>query len=142
MTPLQPSQSSRKCVLVVDDDEATRAAIYYALARQYRVTLAVDGCDGYTKANEPPRPDLIIAAAMLHLDVVTMARRIRENRLLCGIPIIFLTSPTSPTSLVERLPAIRPFAFIPRPMPPYVLKERIESALGGAFEPTANDPCG
>jgi DNA-binding response OmpR family regulator len=132
MTLPKRSPSLRKSVLVVDDDEGARAAIYYALSCQYRVTLAVDGTDGYVKANEPPGPDLIIAAAMAHLDVITMARRIRDNDLLCKIPIIFLTGPTSPASLVERLPAVHPFAYLPRPMRPYVLKERVESALGGA----------
>jgi DNA-binding response OmpR family regulator len=130
MTPLQPRQSARKSVLVVDDDEGTRAAIYYALSRAYRVTLAINGCDGYVKANDPPRPDLIIAAAMAHLDVITMARRIRENDVLCQVPIIFLTSPMSPTNLVEGLPAIRPFAYLPRQMHPYLLKEKVERAIG------------
>lgn len=47
-------------LLVVDDDEETREALRALLSREYDVSTAVDGVDGYEKTIENP-PDLIIS---------------------------------------------------------------------------------
>jgi two-component system, chemotaxis family, chemotaxis protein CheY len=84
-SPTSPTHTPppRKTILVVDDDEGMRAALYDVLSSESRVTLAVDGIDGYVKAHEQPPQDLIIAdVTMPRLDGVTLVRHIRENDVL------------------------------------------------------------
>jgi|HubBroStandDraft_1064217.scaffolds.fasta_scaffold108471_3 CheY-like chemotaxis protein len=109
-----PPRNSRKSILVVDDDEGTREAIYRALSPQYRVILAVDGLDGYEKANEPPPPDLIIAdIAMPGLDGLKMALRIRENDALRLVPIVLVAGHMPPERVLAESHA-DPFSWLPR----------------------------
>jgi two-component system alkaline phosphatase synthesis response regulator PhoP len=128
-----PSQAApRKNILVVDDDEGTREAIYNMLASNYHVTLAIDGLDGYVKAYEQPQPDLIIAdVSMPRLDGITMVRRIRENRVLRRVPIIFLTGQMSPSSVISGL-SVGSFAYLPKPADGGVLAMKVKHALIGA----------
>jgi CheY-like chemotaxis protein len=121
----------RKFILFVDDDEVMRTAMFNMFSREYRVSLAVDGVDGYLKANLQPQPDLIIVdVAMPQLDGITMVRRIRENGALRQVPIIFLTGRMSPASLIEGM-AVSPFAYLPKSGDPNVLEEKVKHALSG-----------
>jgi DNA-binding response OmpR family regulator len=125
-------QPPRKSILLVDNDEGMRAAIYYAFSPSYRVTLAIDGLDGYTKANQPPPPDLIISDIVLpRLDGVGMALRLRENSSLRTVPIIFMTGETSPASLVLEPASHLAFACLPKSTHLFVLRRKVEIALAG-----------
>jgi DNA-binding response OmpR family regulator len=120
---------TRKSILVVDDDEGMREAIFLVLSPNYNVTLAVDGVDGYVKANEQPRPDLIIAdVAMPELDGISMIRRIRETDALRRVPVIFLTGQMSPASVIAGL-SVGAFAYLPKPTEPHVLESKVKRAL-------------
>ncbi len=124
------AQPLRKSILFVDDDEGMRAAIYYAFSPSYRVTLAIDGLDGYTKANQPPPPDLIISDIVLpRLDGVEMARRLRENSAFRAVPIIFMTGKSSTTNLVLEPPSHLAFACLPKSTHLFVLRKKVETAL-------------
>jgi two-component system chemotaxis response regulator CheY len=124
-----PHTSPRRSILVVDDDEDMRVAIELVLSPKYRVTLAIDGLDGYVKANEEPGPDLIIAdVSMPFVDGITMVRRIRENDALRGVPVIFLTGQTSRARLVEGL-SVGAFAYLTKPTDPETLEKNVKSAL-------------
>jgi CheY-like chemotaxis protein len=119
----------RKAILVVDDDEEVRAALYAFLSPAYRVILATDGIDGCKKANEPPRPDLIIAdVAMPLLDGVRMIRRIQENDALRRVPVIFFTGQMSRASLTAGL-SVNPFAYLAKSTAPDVLENNVRCAL-------------
>jgi DNA-binding response OmpR family regulator len=119
----------RKSILVVDDDDGMREAIYLLLCPKYRVTLALDGVDGYVKANEQPPPDLIIAdVSMPELDGITMVRRIRENHALRRVPVIFLTGLMSPANVIAGLSA-GTFAYLPKPTDSNVLESKVTRAL-------------
>jgi CheY-like chemotaxis protein len=125
-------QAPRKSILLVDNDEGMRAAIYFALSPSYRVTLAIDGLDGYTKANQPPPPDLIISdIALPRLDGVEMALRLRENSALRAVPIIFMTGETSTKKLVLDPPSDLAFACLPKSTHLFVLRRKVEIALAG-----------
>jgi len=119
----------RKAILVVDDDEGMRAAIYYALSPSYTVVLAIDGIDGYRKAEDSP-PDLVITDIVLpHLDGISMVRRLRENRALRAVPVIFLSGESMLTEPIIGLPGAPAFARLPKSIHPYVLRKKVESAF-------------
>jgi CheY-like chemotaxis protein len=120
---------ARKSILVVDDDEETRRTIYEALSPKYRVILAVDGLDGYKRANEQPPPDLIIAnIAMPRLDGLAMARRVRENDALRRVPIIFTAGQTPPVNVLAEWCA-EPFSCLPKPTDLDVLEKAMKHLL-------------
>jgi DNA-binding response OmpR family regulator len=134
---LPASAALRKSILVVDDDEGMRDALSMLFSPEYRVILAVDGVDGYLRANEQPIPDLIITdVSMPNLDGVAMVRRIRENDVLRGVPVIFLTGQRSRESPVAGLSADS-FAYLAKPIERGALERTVKSALwpveGGLF---------
>jgi DNA-binding response OmpR family regulator len=119
----------RKCILVVDDDEDLRDAIGMLLSPSYFVRFAVDGMDGYTKAHDDPRPDLIIAdVSMPGLDGITMVRCIRESDELRRVPVIFFTGQMSPESVIAGL-SVGTFAYLSKTSAPGVLENKVKRAL-------------
>jgi CheY-like chemotaxis protein len=128
-SPSRDPTPSRKSILVVDDDEDVRMAIYDALSPQYRIILAADGLEGYEKAHEHPSPDLIIAdIAMPRLDGLSMARRIRETEALRRVPIVFMSG-QMPSSAVLAVSYVDPFSCIPKPTNLVVLDRAVKRLL-------------
>ena len=78
---------------MVDDEPDIRRLLEHRLkASGFRVSLARDGHQGLRKA-EKERPDLILLdVKMPGLPGDDAARRLRQNPLTQGIPIIFLTA--------------------------------------------------
>jgi CheY-like chemotaxis protein len=128
-SPSRNPTPPRKSVLVVDDDEDIRMAIYEALSPQYRVVLAADGVDGYEKAHEQPSPDLIIVdIAMPRLDGLAMARRIRETEALRRVPIVFISG-QMPSASVLAVSYVDPFSCLPKPTSLAVLDRAVRRLL-------------
>jgi DNA-binding response OmpR family regulator len=122
---------SRRCILVVDDDEGMRDAVGLALAPTYRIRYAFDGVDGYDKASELPHPDLIIAdVSMPRLDGIEMVRRIRAISGMHRVPVIFFTGQTSVASIIAGL-SVGTFAYLSKTSAPGVLEGKVRRALGG-----------
>jgi CheY-like chemotaxis protein len=119
----------RKSILVVDDDDGMRAILDALLSPIYQVILATGGVDGYMRANEQPRPDLIIAdVAMPDLDGIAMVQRIRENEELRRTRVIFLTAQMSVASLTAGL-SVGSFAFLSKPIDAALLERKVKGAL-------------
>jgi CheY-like chemotaxis protein len=130
MTSQRTYKRARKAILVVDDDEEMRTAIDIALSPKYDVTLAVDGIDGCAKANEQPRPDLIIADLyMPRLDGIAMVHRIRKDHTLCSVPVIFMSGKMLPAGLVASL-SVGTFAYLPKPASGGLLENAVKRSLG------------
>ena len=122
-------QPARKCILVVDDDEDLRDAIAMVLSPTYRVTVAVDGMDGYTKAHDQPRPDLIIAdVSMPGLDGITMIQRIRASEELRRVPVIFFTGQMSSERAIAGL-SVGTFAYLSKTCEAGALEDKVKRAL-------------
>jgi len=125
----RPQAQAPKCILVVDDDEELRDTIATVLTPRYCVRLAVDGIDGYARAMEQPRPDLIIAdVTMPGLDGISMVRRIRESDELRRVPVIFFTGQMSPESVVAGL-STGTFAYLSKTCSAGVLEDKVKRAL-------------
>ena len=79
-------------ILIVEDDDETRALLCQALVRQgYEVTTAENGVQGYELALEL-RPDLIITDLyMPAADGAHLLRRVRATAALAATPIVVVT---------------------------------------------------
>jgi DNA-binding response OmpR family regulator len=122
-------QTVAKCILVVDDDEDLRDTLAAVLSPNYCVRVAFDGMDGYTKAQDEPRPDLIIAdVTMPGLDGITMVRRIREIDGLGRVPVIFFTGQMSTENVIAGL-SVGTFAYLSKTCAAGLLEEKVKRAL-------------
>ena len=80
-------------LLLVDDEPGLRTAVQAYLEDEgFDVTTAVDGEEGFSKAQQL-LPDLVISDVMMpRCDGYGLLRRMREDERLGGTPVIFLTA--------------------------------------------------
>lgn len=84
--------SSRLCVLVIDDNADIRSYVRGLLATDYSVVEAADGSEGIRKAMKYV-PDLIISDVMMPgIDGIECCRRLKSELQTCHIPVILLTA--------------------------------------------------
>ncbi len=85
------SQTPR--ILLVDDEPGLRTAVQAYLEDEgFQVTTAVDGEEGWEKAQKMS-PDVIISDVMMpRCDGYGLLKKIREDERLGGTPVIFLTA--------------------------------------------------
>ena len=85
------SQTPR--ILLVDDEPGLRTAVQAYLEDEgFQVTTAVDGEEGWEKAQKMI-PDVIISDVMMpRCDGYGLLKKIREDERLGGTPVIFLTA--------------------------------------------------
>ena len=92
--PNSTNESTKKSqILLVDDEPGIRNAVKTFLEDEgFEITVAVDGEDGWEKAQQF-FPDLIISDIMMpRCNGFTLLERIREDERLSGTPVIFLTA--------------------------------------------------
>jgi two-component system response regulator MprA len=107
--------SSRRQILVVDDDARLAASLRRALAYEgYAVEIAADGPGALAAARDRP-PDLVVLDVMLPgLDGVEVCRRLRAGS---DLPIFMLTARDAISDRVAGLDAgaddylVKPFAY-------------------------------
>ena len=80
-------------LLLVDDEPGLRTAVQaYLQDEGFEVTTAVDGEEGWLKAQQM-FPDLVISDVMMpRCDGYELLKRLREDERLGGTPVIFLTA--------------------------------------------------
>ena len=80
-------------LLLVDDEPGIRTAVQAYLEDEgFEVTTAIDGEEGWNKAQQF-FPDLIISDVMMpRCDGYELLKRLREDERLGGTPVIFLTA--------------------------------------------------
>ncbi len=90
-------------VLVIDDSEPDRTFVVRALSSRYNVITAPGGREGIDMAVKE-RPDLIILDFMMPgMNGPEVCRRIRADKRVGNVPVIFLTSLETPHAVVEGL---------------------------------------
>lgn len=141
------SKGSSVKILVIDDSTADLQLLTEMMAgRQYRLTVAFDGNDGYRKAILG-KPDLILLdVRMPGMDGFATCRRLKANEATRNIPVIFLTAANDPD---ERLAGLllgavdylgKPFVSEEEVLARIAIHLDIAKRLGAAsFTPEAKD---
>ena len=98
--------SSRKRILVVEDDEAVRKLITKALASRYEIVDAADGLIATELLSVGTAPDLVIADIMMpHVDGLTLTRLMKNDPRLSRVPVLFLTARTGADAMIRGIQA-------------------------------------
>ncbi len=116
-------------LLLIDDEPGMRAAVQAYLEDEgFEVTIAVDGEDGWEKAQKMI-PDLVISDVMMpRCDGYGFLKRLREDERLAGTPVIFLTAKGM---TVDRTQGYQAGVddYIPKPFDPDELVARVKNVV-------------
>ena len=118
----------RPAVLTVEDDDAIRALVGGVLSSECDMREAKDGASALAAAIDNP-PDLILLDVGLpDMDGFEVCRRIKSDTRLAEIPVIFLTSHSSPQHEMDGLEA-GGIDYITKPINPPILRARVRNHL-------------
>ena len=116
-------------VLLVDDEPGLRTAVQtYLKDEGFDVTSAIDGEEGWEKAQQM-NPDVIISDVMMpRCDGYCLLKRIREDERLGGTPVIFLTAKGM---TIDRTQGYQAGVddYIPKPFDPEELVARVRNVV-------------
>lgn len=85
---------SESKILIVDDTEENIDILIEAFGNEYDIAVAMDG-ETALESLEEEIPDIILLDIMMpDMDGYEVCRRIKENKQLSKVPIIFLTAMT------------------------------------------------
>jgi DNA-binding response OmpR family regulator len=120
---------SRSTVLVIEDDPDIRELVEYNLKREgFKVVSAADGERGLESARRAA-PDLVILDLMLPgVDGVEICRRLKEDPLTRGIPVIMVTAKDDETDVVLGL-GVGADDYVPKPFGPKALIARVHAVM-------------
>lgn len=124
------SSEKSKLVLVIDDDESVRELLTFLIVKEgYRVENAVDGEDGYQKA-ERLKPDLILLDLMMpRYGGFEVLRQLQAGGL-SGIPIVIVTGRYTDRSTADMIrQESNVVDFLEKPLKPNVLGATLERVL-------------
>ena len=121
-------QSTRKTILIVEDDVKTARALAIRLeAAGYEVLTALDGVQGVRRALDH-RPDLIISDIWLPVGIgFSVAQRLQRAGL-GNIPVVFMTASRLP-GLKEAAIQLGAAAYFEKPYDPAALLRTIVCVL-------------
>lgn len=100
---LQASEKSNARVLVIDDDPLFRNLMVSFLRREYIVSVASDGSEGFYKALEYPPDIAIVDVQMAVWDGLQTLKAFRSHPVLSQTKIIMLTSDASKETVVAAI---------------------------------------
>lgn len=130
-TPLQTTEESNalaRHILIVEDNADLGQYIGQLLSADYQLSFAVDGLDGFEKAQRL-QPDLIITDLMMPgMDGLELCRKLRASHTTSTTPIIIVTAKTTQEDLEEGLKA-GANAYLFKPISSNELRIRVEWLL-------------
>lgn len=120
---------TRKCILVVEDEQDIAELIAYNLEREgFQVESAHSGEEGLSKA-KADHPDLVVLDIMLpEMNGLDVCRALRSDRATQSIPIVMLTARDEEIDVVTGL-EVGADDYITKPFSPKVLIARIRAVL-------------
>ena len=123
--------SREKTILIVEDEEDIRELVAITLEdSQYRLLTAIDGEAGL-HAIQDQQPDLVILDwVMPRLTGLEVLRKLRENSITAGIPVVFLTSQLA-IDHQEEVQNLGIFSYLHKPFSPLKLIQTVQEALAG-----------
>jgi len=87
------TDTTKPCVLVVDDVAENIDVLAGALAPEYDVKIALNGEDALEIAFAKPHPDMILLDIMMPgMNGYGVCRKLKEDKATCDIPVIFVTA--------------------------------------------------
>jgi len=123
------SAVSQPCVLLVEDDRSVRRYLEVTLQRSgYRVITAGDGLEAMKLALSSEIDVVVTDAVMPHLSGHELARFLRSNAKVSGLPIILLTGQENKEAVVASENLID--AFLYKPIKATELTSCLVSLLG------------
>jgi signal transduction histidine kinase/DNA-binding response OmpR family regulator/Tfp pilus assembly protein PilF len=88
----EDSLAAKQTILVVEDNADLQNYLASILSKQYSITIAKDGVEGYESACEQI-PDLIISDVMMpRMNGIDLLEKVKHNERTSHIPIILLTA--------------------------------------------------
>jgi len=90
-------------VLIIDDDPEFCNLLRSLLQKNYTVTVANNGSDGYQKALQQPPDTAIIDIQMPGWDGLKTLMEFRKHPLLSNVPVMMLTADASRATVLEAL---------------------------------------
>jgi len=125
----EPGESA-KLVLIIDDDDGVRELLTFLVKKDgYRAECAVDGEDGFQKA-ERLKPDLILLDLMMpRYGGFEVLRQLQTNDL-ARIPIVIITGRYTDRSTADMIrQESNVVDFLEKPLKPNVLTATLERLL-------------
>jgi DNA-binding response OmpR family regulator len=123
-----PINTNKRKVLVVEDDPTIATLLNKTLERVYQVSVVNDGPSAVRKA-VMMRPHLVLLDVNLPgLDGFAVAKRIKEDANLKGVPIIFLTAQDSPGDMIKGI-QVGARNYLTKPFRIEDLMKKVEKAL-------------
>ncbi|MEB3158683.1 MAG: response regulator transcription factor [Synechococcus sp.] len=124
----EPSRPAPR-LLLVDDEPGLRSAVQAYLEDEgFQVTTAVDGLDGWEKAQQH-MPDLVISDVMMpRCDGYGLLEKMRADERLGGTPVIFLTAKGMTADRTQGYLA-GVDDYIPKPFDPDELVARVRNVV-------------
>ncbi len=117
-------------ILTVDDSTSVRMTTRLALTGAgYRVTEAVDGLDGLTKAKSAKFDMVLTDLNMPNMDGLKMIEEMRRLPNQVGVPILFLTT-ESDIEMKNRAKAAGATGWLTKPFEPDQLVRLVKKVLG------------
>lgn len=117
------------CVLLVEDDRSVRRYLEVTLQRSgYRVVTAGDGLEAMKLALSSDIDVVVTDAIMPHLSGQELARFLRSNSKVSGLPIVLLTGQENKEAAAAAENLIDAFLYKP------VKAEELKSCLAGLLQ--------
>ena len=126
--PATPS-GSRPRILVVEDDADLLKMLGKMVGVLGDVTLATDGTEAIAALERGLVPDLVLTDLMMpRMDGLTLARKLKENKVWARIPVVMLTAKDTPRDVIAGINAGARH-YVTKPFKHEELLEKIRKAL-------------
>ncbi len=100
-----PAPEPRRQILVVDDDPLFRSLMVSVLRRDFNVTVAADGADGFYRALDQVPDAAVLDIQMPGWDGIKTLKAFRSHPALARVKVIVLTSDASRETVLAAIQA-------------------------------------